>query len=170
MKNLLALLFAMIVSASMYGQNAIEKFFSNYENDPEFSVVYVSPKMFKMVSKVTGEEAEDDMAKVIKNLKGLTVLTTEKNGLKYYNEAIGKIPVQEYEELVKVRDKGENVKILTKNSNNDSIVHELLILVGGQDEFALVSFVGDINLNDISKLAEKIDIKGAEHLKKVGDK
>lgn len=169
MKNLITICFALFISINAFSQNAIDRFFTKYENDPEFSVVYVSPKMFKMVSKVAGEEFDQEMGDVVKSLKGLTVLSTEKNGQQFYKEAIGKIPVSEYDELVKVRDKGENVKIMTKSSNNDDIVHELLILVGGETDFTLVSFVGDIRLDQISKLAKNLDIKGAEHLDKVND-
>lgn len=122
-----------------------------------------------MVSKVAGEEFENEIGDVVKDLQGLTVLSTEVNASAIYDEAIAKIPTSEFEELVKVRDKGQNVKILTKSSNDDNIVHELLILVGEPTSFTLVSFTGNINLDKISKLSEKLDIKGAEHLDKVGE-
>ena len=67
-----------------------------------------------------------------------------------------------------VKDKGDNVKFLTKG--NGDVVDELLLLVGGADDFVLMSFVGKLDLNKISKLANKLDIQGSEHLDKLKDK
>ena len=67
-----------------------------------------------------------------------------------------------------VRDKESNVRFVTKESNG--LISELLLLVGGKDEFVMMSFVGNIDLNKIAKLAKKLDIDGAEHLDKVKKK
>lgn len=152
------------------GQNdAIAKFYGQYESDPEFTVVYVSPKMFKMLGKVAGDEMEQDMKSFVEDLKGLKVLSTDKNGLALYKEAMNKIPTSSYDELVKVRDKGQNVRILSKGDDAANFVDELLIVVGEQESFTLVSFVGHLDLNKLSKLAKNLDIKGAEHLENIGE-
>ena len=46
-------------------------------------------------------------------------------------------------------------------------VKELLLLVGGADSFVLMSFVGDIDLKQISKLSKSMDIEGLEHLEEL---
>jgi len=56
---------------------------------------------------------------------------------------------------------------LTKTKGDD-VIEELLLLVGGADEFVLVSFVGNINLNDLAKIAGQLDIDGVKHLEKLG--
>ena len=50
------------------------------------------------------------------------------------------------------------------------MINELLLLVGGKDEFVMVSFIGNIDLNKISKLAKVLDVEGAEHLDKLEDR
>ena len=130
MKSIFSLAFAILVSLSLSAQSdAIERFFKDYQEDKNFSVVYVAPKMFQMVSKITSEE---------------------------------------YEELVTIKEKDSNIRFVTKESNGT--ISELLLLVGGNDEFVLMSFVGNIDLNKIAKLAKKLDIDGAEHLDKVKKK
>ncbi|MBK7637736.1 MAG: DUF4252 domain-containing protein [Saprospiraceae bacterium] len=57
---------------------------------------------------------------------------------------------------------------MTKEANGT--INELLLLVGGKTEFVMMSFVGNIDLNKIAKLAKKLDIDGAEHLDKVRKK
>ena len=56
------------------------------------------------------------------------------------------------------------MRFVTKENNG--IISELLLLVGGKDEFVMMSFVGNIDLDKISKLAKKLDIDGAEYLEK----
>lgn len=163
---------AAIFTTSLFSQNsAIDKFFSSYENSEDFTVVYVSPKMFEMIAKITNDSKAKDMQEIkelVKDIKGLKILTTKKDPMKYYTEASKKLPINEYEVLMTVKDKGDNVKFLTKGSGD--VVNELLLLVGGTNDFVLMSFVGNLNLSKISKLANKLELNGAEHLDKLKDK
>ncbi len=170
MKTLLSFALSLIFFTGLTGQNdAIDRFFQNYQDDENFTMVYVSPKMFQMVSKVVEGQDDEDIKDLVKDIRGLKILTTEQNPLQYYEEAITKIPTNGYEILMTVRDKGSNVKFLTKESSED-VIEELLLLVGGEDSFVLMSFVGQLNLNKIAKLAQKLDIDGVEYLENLDDK
>jgi len=152
--------------------DAIDKYFEKYVDDERFTVVYISGKMFQMISKIAPDELEDDpeaqaALEVAKDIKGLKILTSEEVGPELYKEAIGLIDTKEYETLMTVRDGGENVRFLVKDTGD--VINELLLLVGGEENFVLLSFVGNIDLNKISKLANQIDVQGAEHLEKIGD-
>ncbi len=155
---------------SMHAQNdAISKYFDQYVDDENFTVVYITPKMFQMIAKLDLKDKDArDVKEVLQDLKGLRILTTEKNGLQYYKEAISKFNTNEYELLMTVRDKDENIRFWTKESGG--IINELLMLVGGVKEFVMISFVGNIDLDKISKLANKMDVDGMEHLKQLKDK
>ena len=67
-----------------------------------------------------------------------------------------------------MRDKGENVRIMVKESGD--VIHELLLLVGGSDQFVMLSFTGKIDLNKISTLAKSLNVEGADHLELLKDK
>lgn len=167
-KFLFTLLLAFSAIALNAQTDAIDRFFSDYEDDPSFSVVYVSPKMFDMVTKVAGEELDQDLTDVVKDLRGLKILRTDVNAMAVYKDAKAKINTTDYEVLLTARDGGQNVRFLTKS--NGDIIDELLLLVGGQDEFVLLSFVGKLDLNKIANLASKLDLDGAEHLGKLKNK
>lgn len=169
MKKILFTVAVMIgfVGASFGQSDAIEKYFEKYMDDEQFTVVYISPKMFSMISKITPEDMDPEVRDVIKDLKGLRILTTETNTAAFYKEAKSKIDTKEYEVLMTVRDEGTNVEFLVKDSGD--IINELLLLVGG-DDFVMMSFVGNIDLNKIAKLANTLDIDGMEHLENLGDK
>ena len=168
MNKLFSLAILLFLGLSVNAQNdAIDRFFETYQDNEEFTMVYVSPKMFQMFAKVAGDELDAELQGLVNDLEGLKVLKTETNSLQVYKDAIKKIPTNEYELLMTARDDGQNIKILTKTKGED-IIEELLLLVGGEEEFILVSFVGNINLNDLAKVASKMDIEGVKHLEKLG--
>jgi len=171
MKYILILMLGLVSMNVQAQSDAIDKYFQQYLEDEDFTVVFVSPKMFQLISKIDLNEIDNDpeakmIMETVKDIKGLRVLTTDVKPMERYKEAMNKINTNEYEVLVTVRDKGENVRIWVKE--DASVISELLLLVGALDEFVMLSFVGDIDLDKISKLANNIDIKGAEHLNKVG--
>ena len=166
-KIMFIMLASLFMAVGVSAQNdAIDRFFEQYQDDEDFTMVYVSPKMFKLVAKVASKELDEDLNEVVSSLKGLKILTTNVNPGAVYKDANNKIDTKDYELLLTARDKGQNVNFFTKTSGDD-IVEELLLLVGGENEFVLLSFVGTLNLEAIAKLASKLDIDGAEHLEKL---
>jgi len=59
--------------------------------------------------------------------------------------------------------KGNRVEFVVKEDGDK--IDELLLISGGRDhDFVLMSFVGDIDLDEISKLSDSIDIDGMDGL------
>lgn len=172
MKKMFFLLPALMLAVStLTAQNdAITRFFDKYADDERFTVVYVSPKLFQLLSKISLDDPEwANVQSVIKDLGGLRVLTADSigDGTAMFKEALGKVPTSEYAELITVRDGKENVRIWTKDTGG-SVIEELLLLVGSPNEFTLLSFTGKIDLDKISSLAKAIDMDGMEQLEKIG--
>jgi len=167
MKHLLFIFLSFVLTTTAFSQGAIEKYFSKYEDDENFSAVYVSPKMFKMAAKVLSEQENQDLQDVVKDLEGLRILKVDDPTGSYFKEAKKMIPTDEYEVLMTARDEGQKLHFLTKD--NEEVIEELLLFVGG-DEFIVMSFLGKIDLEKIAKLAKSLDIEGAEHLGKLEKK
>ncbi|MEL6866805.1 MAG: DUF4252 domain-containing protein [Bacteroidota bacterium] len=172
--GLLAICFAPLQAQAQ--NDAISKYFDQYVDNEDFTVVYVSAKMFELISRLEIDEIEDNeeakaAMEVVNDLKSIRVLTTENDPGRYYQEAINKINTNEYEMLVKVRDEGENIQLLIKDDGTSpDAISELLVLVGGEDEFVLVSLLGLIDLKKVSNIANMSNLKGLEHLDKLEDK
>lgn len=164
---LIVLFCTSLTPLSIWAQtDAITQYFDQYMDDENFTVVYITPKMFQMISKLDLKDPDaKEIKEVLQDLKGLRILQTEKNAMQYYKEVIAKFKPTEYELLMTVRDKGENVRFWTKESGG--VISELLMLVGGVKEFVMISFIGNISLDKISKLANKMDVDGMEHLKEL---
>lgn len=170
MKSFLFSLLAVIFTAasSFAQEDAITKYFNKYIDDEKFSVVYISPKMFNMVAKIDIEDMEPEVQEVIKSMKGLRILHTDQNAMQYYNDALKTIGTSNYELLLTARGDGENVRFMVKD--NGDIVEELLMIVGGNTDFALLSFVGNIDLKKIGKLAKALDIDNMQYLENLDKK
>ena len=170
MKSFLFSLLAVLATAlpSLAQEDAITKYFNKYIDDEKFSAVYISPKMFNMVSKIEIEDMEPELQEVIKSMKGLRILHTEQNTMQYYQEALKTINTNEYELLLTARDGGENVRFMVKESGD--IVQELLMIVGGDTNFALMSFIGNIDLKKIGQLAKALEIDNLQYLNKLNEK
>lgn len=175
MKKLSVLILLFVgVSVIGFAQNdAINRFFENYIEDERFTSVYVSPKLIEIVSQIDFEALDEgDLSKeeaamieeVLDQLNGLMVLKTEETPEKFYKEALSSISgrLNEFDLLLSVRDKGTNVRMWTTTAGET--INELLLLVGGEDEFVMLSLMGNIDLKKISKLAGNINVEGIEYL------
>ncbi len=155
-KGIFCLFFLMGIGGLQAQNNAIEKYFSKYVDDENFTVVYVSPRFFNIFNRLDLTEMEDEEAQILadvaKDMKELRVLTTDVNPRKYYDEAKAKINTKEYEVLMTVRSKKTDmVEILAKEDGNGMIT-ELLLLTGSDSDFILISFVGKIEVEKVAKL------------------
>jgi hypothetical protein len=172
MKKLMMGVAIMVMSVAAQAQgDAITKFFNKYQDDESFTQVTVSSKMFSLFTNMEVKNAEDqEVLNAISKLKGLRILakenTSDARGL--YKEAMSILPVAEkqYEELMSVRDKNKDMKFFIKEVKPGTI-GELVMIAGGDDDFAMLSLFGEIDLKQISKIGSKMDIDGLNHLRKL---
>ncbi len=168
MRILLTLGLVLATVFSAFTQSSVQSFFDKYQDNESFTQVNISPKMFQLISNMDMEAgADDEILEMISNLKGLKILTTEVNPQKYYKEFNSSFDKSVYEELMTVRENDTDITFLVKDSEGGNIVNELLLLVGGEEDFVLMSFEGKIPLDKIGKLASGLSISGAEHLEKL---
>jgi hypothetical protein len=111
-----------------------------------------------------GTEEETEFMLAISKLEGLKIITADsvENSAKLFNTIATAINKAGYEELMSVTDAEENVKFSIKEK--DGIVTELIMLVGGNEEFVLLSLYGEINLKDVSKIASGLNMSGMQNL------
>jgi hypothetical protein len=170
MKKLIAIVVLMTVISGAYAQDAISKFFSKYQNDETFSQVNVSSRMFGLFMKMEGETEQDkEILDAISKLKGLKIIAKDdaRNARELYKEAFTVIP-KDYEELMSVRDEDKDMKFMIKESGGK--IAELLMVMGGKEEFMVLSLFGEIDLKQISRIGRQLDVKGLENLERIDNK
>ncbi len=168
MKNIWLCMVLLSVSFSMVNaqNSAVQNFFERYENDPEFTVVEISPKMFELMARLDVEDENAELDKLITTITGLKILIKEGSGIELYNQAFKELSQVKFEELLKVRDEQENIRFMVHEDAN-KIINELILLVGGDSTFVMLDLTGNIDLKTIGKLGKAIDVPGTEHLEKL---
>ena len=118
MKKILVVTILLIGTLAANAQDdAISKFFSKYENDDSFTQVVVTARMFGLFANLDTDKPEDqEVIDAVSKIKGLRILTKDNidNGKELYNEAFKLIDPKQYEELMTVKDKDNDMKFLIK--------------------------------------------------------
>ncbi len=167
MKSFVACVFFLLgVTAPVWGQDdAIVKYFSKYIDDERFVHAYVSPRMFSAVAKLEEKDMSEELKSIIRDLKGMRILSIKNSGRKYFDEYTKAMDTKGYETVYAVGKKSENVKIYLRNENKPD--GELLMVHHQDDSCTLTSFFGKVNLDRMAKLSASLNISGAEHLQKI---
>jgi hypothetical protein len=170
MKHLIILI-AVCIGFSAHAQNdVVTKLFNDYYDNEDFTKISVSSKMFELFTNIEpGDESEEEILEATSKLKGLKVIAADSvgNSKKLYTDAVRKISGGGYDELMEVKDAQEDMKFMI--SEKDGIINELVMVVGGNKSFFILSLYGEINLKNIAKLSKGMNVKGMEYLKNLDD-
>jgi hypothetical protein len=166
------LIIAVALIATPFLMNAQSQF-DRFEDLDGVTSVIVNQKAFAMMSKI-GAESDDEYLNLIKNINTLKVFATEDKGVAKQMETEVKsyLLKANLEELMRVKDGNSNVKIYGKEGQSADYVKELFMFVkdggdkSGHDQTVIIYLTGNIDLKQISKLTEKMNLPGGEHLKK----
>lgn len=171
-KVMLGVVMMVLLSVAAQAQNdVIAKFFNKYDGDESFSKVSISGKMFSMMANIDGNtEDEKAMISAISKIKGLKILKKDdaRNSRELYKEALSMVPAGQFEELMTVRDKDKDMKFFTKESGGK--ISELVMVLGGNEEFLVMSLFGEIDLKEMGRIGKSVNIDGLQNLDKMKDK
>ena len=188
MKKLIVIA-ALIIAPMLSGAQSI---FDKYEDMKEVTSIVVTQKAFRMLATidldVDDPEAKEFM-EMVKKITGLKVFTTgdEKISADMKSTVDKYLKSSALEELMRIKDGGQTVKFYVKEGKDENHVKELLMFVSGlkeitegQDieingkkreiETVLLTLTGDIDLRQVSKITNQMDIPGGDQLKKASEK
>jgi hypothetical protein len=171
MKRIAITLIVVLAGLQAYAQNdVISSLFEQYNDNPAFTKVSISNKMFELFTKIDASDPDDKaVLDAIGKLKGLKVVAADSvpDSRKVYQDAVSRIQKKNYSELMSVKDGKEDMLFLIREKG--PIIEELVMVAGGHKSFMVLSLYGEIDLNSISKLSKSMNIKGMEQLQKLDD-
>jgi len=187
MKKLVLIIAVAMTSVMSYGQSIFDQF----EDMDGVTSMVVNNKMFSMLASIevnTEDPEAQQFVDMIKKITSLKVLTTGDEAIagEMMSKVTSYLKSSSLEELMRIKDGGQTVKIYVKEGKDDNHVKELLMFVNGLKEMTageditingkkreietvILSLTGDIDLRQISKLTDKMDMPGGKHLKKAGE-
>ena len=183
------LIFAIALMSSVsFGQSMFDK----YEDMKDVSSGVINQKMFSMIASIDIDMDDPESQQymdMVKKITGLKVFTTGDSKISAEMKAtVDKyLKTSELEELMRMKDGEQTVKFYVKEGSDENHVKELLMFVSGLKELTkdqnievngkkrefetvLLSLTGDIDLRQVSKITNQMDIPGGEQLKKAGEK
>jgi hypothetical protein len=155
-----------ILSAGVFAQGeVITSYFNKYADNDAFTKVSVSSKMFSMFTEMeAGTEAEQEFLEAVSKLKGLKMVMADSiaDAKALYKKATADVSKAGYAELMTVADPDQSMLFSIKENNG--IIEELVMVVGGGNKFVLLSLYGEIDLKNISRIARDMKVQGLEDL------
>lgn len=169
MKKLLITVVLALMPSLFFAQSAFDK----YDGLNEVTAVIVNKKMFELMGSVKSKDKDSqqymDLIKKLDNLK-VFVTSSTKITLDMKSTSAKYLKTASLEELMRVNDKGKNIRIYVKSGSTSSKVKELLMFIEGgankDDKTVLMSLTGNFDLNDLSVLTDNMNLPGGDALKK----
>ena len=152
-------------------QSPADVLFDKYSGQDGFTSVYITQHMFSLFADIETEEDEDGFIELVKNLKCIKIVSVDDESpelnqqVNFFEEIKTDFPEGKYEELMVVKKKNQDVKFYILKDEDK--ISELLMIVGGVEDNALISIQGDIDLKTISKLSKSMNIDGMENLEEI---
>ena len=182
-KQLLTLIVAvLLLPVSSFAQDIFEK----YSDNPNVTYVNIKPKMFQMLAKMdinTDDPEAQSYMEMVNSITSFKTIVTEDKSIS--SDVLGWVNKRSssLEELMVVKDDGVEVKFFVKEGKDSDHVKELMVFVNGLSavtkdadvningkkrgfETVIMVLTGDIDLNQISKLTNKMNIPAGDKLEK----
>ncbi|MCP4051661.1 MAG: DUF4252 domain-containing protein [Mesoflavibacter sp.] len=183
---LIAVIALLMLPLSGIAQNIFEK----YSDNENVTYVSIKPKMFQMLAKMDINADDPEAQEYINMVNSITSFKTMATDDKDISSDIVKWVKSRstsLEELMMIKDDGVNMTFYIKEGKDEDHVSELLMFVNGLEavtknsnieingkkrsiETVVISITGDIDLNQISKLANKMNLPGGDELEKKNKK
>ncbi|MFA5417809.1 MAG: DUF4252 domain-containing protein [Bacteroidales bacterium] len=164
-KSILMIAFAFLAAGAFAQGSVITNYFDKYADNDNFTKVSVSSKMFSMFTEMEpGSEAQKEFMEAVSKLKGLKIVMADSisNARDLYKKAAADVRKAGYDELMTVDDPDQSMLFSIKEK--DGKINELIMVVGGKKNFVLLSLYGEIDLKNISKIAQDMKVEGLENL------
>lgn len=171
MKKIIVLIAFVLLPNFFFAQQSV---FDKFDGMDDVTSVLVTKKMFQMMGNVKMDANDKETQQFIsltKKLNNLKVFTTSNPKIKSDLKATAEkyLVNAGLEELMRVKDGSQNIRILVKSGGKETQIKELLMFIedsGKSNETILLSLTGDFDLNELSVLTDKMNLPGGAVLNK----
>lgn len=148
--------------------------FEQLDRMDQIQAVVVTPKMFDLMAKVKMDDSDQESARylaLISNLDQLKLYTTtDKVAATAMKSVVNQyVTFAKLSKLTAVSDQDKKVSVYTKPGTTAVLIAELLLYLEGtgNQESMLFSLTGNINLDEVAFLSERLKLPAQSAIKKV---
>lgn len=122
--------------------------FTEFSSEKDAEYVNVNSFMMWLGKQFAGDGADADIVKKIKSVRVLDLEDCSATVKSRFSKRINEINDSGYEEMIRVNDNGERVRILARKTGD--VINRMLIVCASADDCALVEVNGKFTMDDIT--------------------
>jgi hypothetical protein len=163
-----------------------QSIFEKYQNDKDVTAINISPKIFQLLGSMSissGDPESDVFMEMINGIQSFKALITGSSEISIEMDQWVKSTSKQddLDQMVAISQDGTDLVVHAKPGEGEGKLKSLLMfskgissavpdakLQGTQVKAVLLMIEGDIALDKIAKLIEKMNLPGGEELKKAG--
>lgn len=149
MKKYLFALLLLFVCHWGYGQS-INGLFNEFGHEKNADCVKISSFMMSLGRMFAGNDKDTEIMGKIKSMRVMDLEECPQSVKERFNRKVNRLDLHDYEELMRVNDEGEKVKVLMRMKKET--IRELVFVCTGKDDCTLVQINGKFTKEDIDKL------------------
>lgn len=171
MKRILIIALSILLALPAVAQNVIDQHFKQYQQQDNFTSIHITAKMFELASYVELEDASEDLQEMlsfIRTMNTFDMIVGQEiaNSQSDYDRALRTVS-REFEELMHVEDEEGNFTFFIDETKG--VVHELVMVGMGAEEFLVFSLTGNMDLRQLSEMAKWVQAQEFDQMKKLSD-
>ena len=167
MKKVLTLIILAAFPIFLNAQDFVDNLIQKYQGQEGFTTVVINSALFDIAAAIDDDEDLRKMKGMIDNIRIIAMEDDySDNKINFFDEMKSEINTKDYVELMTVKEHDEDVVFYVKYAENKDI-QELLLVVGGGDDNAVISLKGKISLKQLASLSKSVHITGFDRLEEL---
>ena len=144
-------------------QDFVDNLINKYQGEKGFTTIVINSTLFDIVAAIDDDEDLQKMKGMIDNIRIIAMEDHfNSSDINFFDELKSQVDTKSYVELMTIKEHDNDVVFYVKYAGKD--IEELLLVAGGNDENAVISIKGKINLKELASLSNSVHISGFEYL------
>ena len=167
MKKVGTIIILAIFPILLNAQNFVDDLINKYQGKEGFTTVVINSSLFDIIAAIDDDEDLQKMKGMIDNIRIIAMEDhSNSSNINFFDEIKSQVDSKSYVELMTVKEHNNDVVFYIKYAA-DKDIEELLLVAGGDDDNAVISIKGNINLKELASLSNSVHISGFEYLDKL---
>lgn len=162
MKKIITIVVIALFPFMLNAQDFVDNLINKYQGEKGFTTVEINSSLFDIAAAIDNDDDLQKMKGMINSIRIIAMEDHSNSEINFFDEMKAQVDTKAYIELMTVKEQDNNVVFYSKYAGKD--IEELLLVVGGNDDNAVISIKGKINLKELASLSNSVHLSGFEYL------
>jgi hypothetical protein len=170
MKKLVFYILIALPAAGFAQESQVDSFIKKYSGKQGFTTITFTKEMFELYrnsGNSTQDKGSANASAGINSMKMLTVSSDTTIRANFSKELRAILPKNKYKELMVIQDGNSTITFLVRQEGK--MIKEFIMTIDGASPL-LIYMEGDMDIDQLSKLSESMDIRGLDQLENIDEK